>query len=177
MPAQGQSIARAGTIAMHLKQMLLDGVAPGSFARQPPDNTGQRVQCNHPAFVVGHLSLYPARALDMLGVEHGPAAIPDGFEQLFSPGAACHDDPDGSIYPEMDQIVSQYDAAHQTLLDTLPNIDDATFAKENPIERMRDRLGLITVGDACNFLLTGHTQFHLGQISTWRRAMGLGSAM
>ena len=27
------------------------------------------------------------------------------------------------------------------------------------------------------FLLIGHTQSHLGQISVWRRIMGLGSAL
>jgi hypothetical protein len=33
-----------------------------------------------------------------------------------------------------------------------------------------------TVGAAVNFLVVGHTQSHLGQISVWRRLMGLGSA-
>jgi hypothetical protein len=33
-----------------------------------------------------------------------------------------------------------------------------------------------TVGGAVNFLCGGHNMMHLGQISTWRRAAGLGSA-
>jgi hypothetical protein len=33
-----------------------------------------------------------------------------------------------------------------------------------------------TIGGAVNFLLVGHVQMHLGQVSTWRRVMGLGSA-
>jgi hypothetical protein len=32
-----------------------------------------------------------------------------------------------------------------------------------------------TVGAAVNFMLGGHLQMHLGQVSAWRRAMGLGS--
>jgi len=184
MPAQGESLARLGRLSIRVAHMMLTDLRADQFARLPlesephpePASSHERVPCNHPAFVFGHLSLYPARTMEVLGVDHG-AAVPDSYESLFAPGVACRDDPDGAIYPDMDAIVKQFDAAHQTLLDTLPTVEDDAFAAENPNQRMRDRLGLTTVGDACAFLLAGHMQFHLGQLSTWRRTMGLGSAM
>jgi hypothetical protein len=36
---------------------------------------------------------------------------------------------------------------------------------------------LPTLGAAMMFMCGSHLQMHLGQVSSWRRAMGLGSAM
>ena len=47
------------------------------------------------------------------------------------------------------------------------------LAQENPIEGFRSRAP--TIGDAANFLMNSHAMFHLGQLSAWRRAMGLAS--
>jgi hypothetical protein len=42
-----------------------------------------------------------------------------------------------------------------------------------PDESRRERFP--TVGAATNFLLNDHLMFHAGQVSAWRRAVGLGS--
>ena len=177
MTAQGEAIARQGSVTLGVADYMLNGVGSDVFARQPADGRGGRIDCNHPAFVLGHLSLYPPKILSALECELGPAAAPETYAELFAPGVSCRDDPDGRIYPPMDSILAQFRAAHQTLLEILPALGDAQLEAVNPNETMRDRLGLKTVGDACAFVLTGHAQFHLGQLSTWRRAMGLGSAM
>ena len=55
-------------------------------------------------------------------------------------------------------------------------MDDETFLKPNPNEgRMKELFP--TIGAAVTFYLGGHVQMHLGQISAWRRAMGLTAAM
>ena len=177
MAGQGDAIGRLGKVTLGITGYMLKGVEPTVFARQPADGKGGRIACNHPAFALGHLSLYPARLLPALDCELGPAAVPEGYEALFAAGVTCRDDPDGRIYPDMDQIVNHYYTAYQTLIDALSAVPEAQLNAQNPHEMMRDQLGLATIADACTFVLTSHAQFHLGQISTWRRAMGLGSAM
>jgi hypothetical protein len=34
-----------------------------------------------------------------------------------------------------------------------------------------------TIGAVANFLLSAHHMMHLGQVSAWRRAVGLGSVL
>ena len=51
---------------------------------------------------------------------------------------------------------------------------EMTGEQENPMEGLRSRCA--TVGEVANFMLVMHTSFHLGQMSTWRRCMGLGPA-
>jgi len=177
MATQAQSMVRMGQSTLGIAQTLLNGVGPEIFARQPKGPDGAAIDCNHPAFVLGHLSIYPARVLQMLGHEPGEATVPEGFQELFAAGVACQDDPDGAIYPAMDRVVSFNDAAHQALLNGLTQASGEQLQGENPNQGMRERLGLQTLGEGVLFLLTSHAQFHLGQISTWRRAMGLGSAM
>ena len=62
------------------------------------------------------------------------------------------------------------------MLDAVRATSTETFAADNPMEgRMKEMFP--TVGVAVNFLVNNHVMMHLGQISTWRRLMGLGSAM
>jgi len=172
----GAAIARLGRVGAGLSDRLLEGVGPERFARQPEAAAGGRIACNHPAFIFGHLALYPPRMLEMLGAAPEPAA-PEGFEARFAAGIPCRDDPEGRLYPGMDAILGAFRDGYGALLETLPAVPDERLAAGNPHEALRERLGLATVGEACAFMLTGHVQFHLGQLSTWRRAMGLGPVM
>ena len=45
------------------------------------------------------------------------------------------------------------------------------LAQPNPNPYTKE--GLPTIRDAVAFLLTGHLGVHLGQLSTWRRLLGL----
>ena len=60
-------------------------------------------------------------------------------------------------------------------METLAQTADEKFAEENRNERMRSRFS--TVGAMHNFYTGGHFMIHMGQVSAWRRMMGLGSAM
>jgi hypothetical protein len=130
-------------------------------------------QMNHPAFCIGHLSLYPNRLFAMLNrtelvVEKA------GFPELFQAGVACVEQ-DGR-YPHKDVIVAYYLERYRKMSEILPNVDENAFAKPNPVEgKMRERMPL--VGMAVNFLLNNHNMMHLGQVSAWRRAVGLGPAL
>jgi len=136
---------------------------------------GQPVFMNHPAFVFGHLSLYPARVLKMAGFDPKEAAAPYWYEELFAPGAICQDDPFGEIYPEKDQLVEHFQISLRNASDRIRNISDNRLIETHTLG---PELGstILSLGAAADYLLNNHPLFHLGQVSAWRRCMGLGSA-
>jgi hypothetical protein len=155
-------------------EAMLKDVTPAMFARQPVVN-GKHIVCNHPAWVFGHLSIYSSRCMELLGLPVGVTAKPAGFEDLFKNGTECKDDPSGTIYPKMEQITSLYIHGYKAVLAAMPEVPDEAFMRENPATgRFKEMFPL--VGGAVCFLMTGHAMSHLGQVSTWRRCMGLGSA-
>ena len=150
---------------------LLKDVTPDQFARFGSIGD-QTIVSNHGAFIFGHLALYPPKILAQLGED--PVAIPAGFEAVFSKDANCQDDPDGTIYPAMDDIVNSfftgYEAAGAAVLaagDKLqqPNPTGGRLTEKFP-----------TLGSMQNFYVGGHIMMHMGQMSAWRRMIGLGAA-
>jgi len=171
----GKTIATAGSFTIFYAESLLKNVNPDTFARKPVVG-GKTIDCNHPAWVYGHLAVYAAGMCDMLGIPQGPAAKPAGWDDLFKNKTECIDDPSGKIYPRMETITRHFLDGYKHILAKLPEIDDAVFAKPNPAGGRMTELAP-TIGGAVAFFLTGHAMSHLGQVSTWRRCMGLGSAM
>jgi hypothetical protein len=158
-----------------LAEALLKDVGVDRFARFASPG-GQVVTSNHPAFVYGHLALYPARIVMAAGEDPGEVAAPEGYAGLFGAGVACVDDPAGSIYPSMDEIVSVFFDRHRRVLEMVKRWPDSRLAGGHALEGRLAEL-FPRVGQVANFLLLGHAMMHLGQVSAWRRAVGLGSAM
>jgi hypothetical protein len=170
----GFIIAGPGKLAIAYAQRLLKDVTPSQFARfARPGNV--EVKSNHPAFVFGHLSMYPLQVITHLGKPTDSVKPPAGYEPLFKNGVECRDDPDGMIYPKMEQIVSFYLSSYETAINELEAADDATLTKANPMEgRMSELFPLM--GGMLAFYISGHQTSHLGQVSAWRRMMGLPAA-
>lgn len=153
-------------------ERLLQGVTPDVFARFARPG-GHMVESNHPAFIYGHLSLYAPRILQDLG-EPAPAT-PEGFEQVFSKDATCVDDPEGTIYPAMEQVVDFFQSGYEQALQALIAATDETFLQPNPLGGvMAEKFP--TLGSMHNFYVGGHIMIHMGQMSAWRRMQGLGRA-
>lgn len=170
----GKVIAVTGNLSVAYGESLLKGISPAIFAREPNVN-GKQIVCNHPAWVYGHLAVYSSRSMELMGLPLGVTAKPAGFDDLFKNGTVCKDDPSGTIYPAMEQITSHFLNGYRAVLAALPEVSNDVLARENPATgRFRDMCP--TVGDAVCFFMTGHAMSHLGQVSTWRRCMGLGSA-
>jgi hypothetical protein len=169
-------LVSGGKVSVGLAERMLAGIPANLFARKPSFElkSGPKViDTNHPAFVYGHLSTYPAKLLLVLGLDPAPGANPPGFEDLFNPGKECLDDPTGTIYPPMDRITGHFFAAHRAAMAGLDTIDDARLHGPNPREgRIRDMFP--TLGGLAMFYLTSHIMNHLGQVSAWRRCVGLG---
>ena len=147
-------------------QALLADVDPDDFAHMPS------ARFNHPAFNYGHLALYPNRCLEMVGRADAVVELPFETEH-YEQTAECLEQ-DGR-YASMEVLTGAFDASHARLLEVLPEIDPECFSADLPEGRYRDFFG--TVGNAVTFITCSHPMMHLGQVSMWRRAMGLGSCM
>ncbi|MEM9645807.1 MAG: DinB family protein [Planctomycetota bacterium] len=173
MSTIGPMIADSAQLTLGYAQRLLNGVTPEQFARFARIGD-QVIESNHPAFILGHLSLYPCRIVDELGGDASAITPTEPYENLFSHETTCVDDSDGSIYPAMDEVVNKFTSAYETTIDFVKTASDEAFAVENPNERMRAKFA--TKGSMHAFYMSGHGMIHMGQFSAWRRVMGLGSA-
>lgn len=169
----GSMIAASARLSMGYAERLSKDVSADQFASfaRMGDTV---VEANHPAFIFGHLALYPCRIVADLGGD-ATATTPDAdAEKLFSHEAVCIDDPEGKLYPAKDVLVQRLMTNTDAAIAALENADDDQFRVVNPNERMRAKFG--TIGAMHGFYLGGHVMLHMGQLSTWRRVLGMGPA-
>lgn len=166
----GNNIADTLRLTLKYAEILLKDVTPETFGRFATAD-GKAIESNHPAFIYGHLSLYAHRVMAELGKPVDD--VPEGFEENFAKGCVCKDDADGSL-PEMKTITEYFFKSWKGVLEVLRETDDETYLQATTSEGMKDRFP--TLGSVHNFYCGGHNMLHLGQMSAWRRMMGLGSA-
>lgn len=170
----GVMISQSLNLCLGYAERLLKGISSEQFARFA--SVGEEVvNSNHPAFVLGHLSLYPAKILEQLGHDASSVAVPESFQTVFSKDATCQDDPEGTIYPTMDEIVEKFFQGYRLAAEKLQSAEDPTFQQPNPNEG-KIKEAFPTLGAMHMFYVSGHMMVHLGQMSAWRRMQGLGSA-
>ncbi len=173
MPSIGPMFADSARLSLGYAERMLVGVTADRFARFAQIG-GQVIESNHPAFIYGHLSLYPCRIVEQLGGDASSIKPTQLYLEKFSHTAKCMDDPDGSSYPAMEEIVERMLTAHRAAEVSLRAADDALFLTENANEAMRGKFA--TTGSMHGFYMGGHVMMHIGQVSAWRRMMGLGAA-
>jgi hypothetical protein len=154
-------------------ERVLKDISSEQFARKPFQG-GKALDLNHPAFNFGHLALYNVRMIGCLGGDTISSALPPSYTELFQKGAACQDDPQGSRYPIMTEISSNFFRTYDRLLPLLQDTADETLLAPHPDENLRSRFG--SIGATLNYLLVNHVALHLSQVSAWRRCMGLAAA-
>lgn len=162
----GGLIAHGIQTNLYYAEKLLADIPADRFAHKPHPTM------SHPAYYIGHLSIYPDGILKMIGKPE-LVAERDGYAELFRGGVECVEQ-DGR-YPEKDDLVDYYFDRYRTIAGILPELSDSIMFETNPNEAMRDFVP--TIGTAINFMMNNHHMTHLGQISAWRRAIGLGEAM
>ncbi|MBM4111995.1 MAG: DinB family protein [Phycisphaerae bacterium] len=122
---------------------------------------------NHPAWIVCHLRLYRRVILDLLR----GAAFDDPLDAPFGRGSKVSMEPAAHPAPrEMRETIERLGADVLAALDAAPT---ARFEAPNPLPRWRELHP--RVGEQLVTLMVKHESFHLGQLSAWRRAMGLPS--
>ena len=82
----------------------------------------------------------------------------------------------GQAYANMEQITGHFFAATDAALSVLPEMTDEAFSRPNPAEGRLKEL-FPTLGPVAAFMMVAHPMMHLGQVSAWRRMIGLGSVM
>ena len=168
----GNTVGDSLTLSLGYAERLLTDVRPDQFGRFATAD-GRPVESNHGAFIYGHLGLYAPRILTDLG--RTAPDIPEGFAANFSKDATCVDDADGSLFPKMEDITTFYFDGYRAALETLRSTDDDVFQQPNPLGGpMAEKFP--TLGSMHNFYVGGHMMIHMGQMSAWRRMLGLGPA-
>ena len=140
---------------------LVSDLSPEDFTAQPVRG---RV-LNHPAWVLSHLNVYTPITAAMLRRKE----FADPIEHRY--GQKSEVTQDGSGYAPAGELIEAYGAAHDDAERALIDADPGVFATANPLERWRAVHP--TVGDMLVTLMVKHESGHLGQLSAWRRAMGL----
>jgi hypothetical protein len=170
----GNAIADSLEHSIRYVERLIVGVAPDQFARLAAPG-GVTIQSNHGAFILGHLSIYGPRIVEHLGGDVAAVAPSPRFTEVFSKDAKCLDDPDGRLYPPMGEIIETFLATYRATLPPLRSADDALMAQTNLSGGRLTEL-FPTLGSMLTFYAGGHVSMHLGQMSAWRRMLGLGEA-
>lgn len=170
----GSTIADSLALTIGYAERLQSGLTAGRFARLAAPG-GVTVSSNHPAFVFGHLGLYGPRIVEQLGGDAAAIVPSPRFVEVFNKDATCVDDPDGTIYPAMDEVTGQFFRGYRAALEALRAAGDAVFEQPNPLGGRMTEL-FPTLGSMHAFYCGGHAMMHLGQLSAWRRMEGLGPA-
>jgi hypothetical protein len=122
---------------------------------------------NHPAWVIGHI-IYSCQAI---GGEIGIAAwLPDDWASKFGTGSVPVGKPDA--YPDKKTLLRALDEGQRRLAAALSSMDESDMDKPLPDVSYREIFP--TIGQAVLHILTSHTAVHVGQVTVWRRASGLG---
>ena len=177
MAEHAQNIVAGAKRALQYAELMLKDVDPAKAGVKPRGVNNVVIDTNTPTFVYGHLALYPARVLSLLGQpENEIAAIKalETWDALFKAGAPCEDDPEGTKYPKIGLLSDHFAKAHSAAMHALQHAQDTQLTAIFPDPARREVFP--TVGAAINFLMVGHPMVHLGQVSAWRRCMGLKSA-
>ena len=140
-------ILRSFSMSMEYGRNLLADLDQGQMTAQPLPGM------NHPAWIVGHLAF----SFQMIGGELGLESwLPEHWE---------------GQYPGKHELLAALAAGEKKLTEHLRTLADSELDRPLPDERYRDVFP--TLGSAVLHILCVHTAVHLGQLSAWRRAMGL----
>lgn len=128
---------------------------------------------NHPAFTLGHLASGSAMMVEDLG---GEFILPEGWRELFlrkGPG-----DPRQPLldekYPLKNELLVELEKQHNEVKSLLLVVTSEQLAA--PIQWRFGRF-MPTLLDAVLFMCVNHEAMHLSQLSAWRRAMNLPTAL
>lgn len=123
---------------------------------------------NHPAWILGHLTWVSADVLGrmILGVDHD---LPADYESLFNHRSTPVADP--TLYGSRESLVDRLEDSHAGVFERLSKADESFIQQPTPHPRLAARFE--TIGKAMVHMMVGHEQYHLGQLSSWRRTAGL----
>ncbi len=157
-----EQLLQAAAVNVDYARRLVDDLAEDQMAAQPAPGM------NHAAWVLGHLAYVFDSMISVWGQE---PSMSKEWKQLFN--VPSKPQPERDKYPSKAELWDAYQAAYQRIVDVVKTASEEDLAREFPNPRLR--ASLPTVGVAMIHILTTHQGQHLGQLSAWRRALGLPS--
>ncbi|MGC3966352.1 MAG: DinB family protein [Pirellulales bacterium] len=149
---------------MFYLRLLMEGIEDDQLAIQPAPGL------NHPAWILGHL----AAAADFVPkLLREKTLCPDAWNELFRPGSTPTTD--RSRYPSKAELMEINERAYVRNKQLIAAATPEQLAAPQPIEYFRAVYP--TIGSMLAHLIATHPAFHLGQLSTWRRLMGMKGVM
>ncbi|MEX2213081.1 MAG: DinB family protein [Phycisphaeraceae bacterium] len=151
----------------YAKKLVAD-LTPAQWCAQPKTDTG--LVKNHAAWIIGHL-VWVADKATMGRCLAQPGTIDEAWNPLF--GGKSEPSADTSLYPDKAALMGLYEDAVNRIAAYLKTCDASLLHRATPDEAFRKRFP--TIGFALMHVMVGHEMLHLGQLSAWRRALGLGT--
>jgi hypothetical protein len=143
----------------YLREQVAD-VADNDMVAQPSGIA------NHPAWVIGHLTF----TCQMLGGAIGVSEwLPSDFAKRYGTGSVPV--ADVNVYEPKDRALAMLRDAQNRIVTAVNQLRDEQLDQPFPDESLRDVFP--TIRHALVQILVGHTSMHVGQLTVWRRAMGL----
>jgi hypothetical protein len=154
------TVTHVNAFLINYCRMLVAEVPDERMAEQPVAGA------NHPAWVLGHLAWAADGTLEKLG---GKRALPATWPALF--GSGSKPSATRSLYPSKDELLRTLEQSYQNLRQQAGAASPQQLSQ--PTTSPRAKEALPTFKEFLGFLLTGHVGIHLGQLSSWRRAIGM----
>jgi hypothetical protein len=155
---------RLYALVLHYCRLLAKDIEDTKLCDQPAPGV------NHPAWILGHLAVCTDYAARLLG---DSMACPKEWHKKFGPGSSLSTN--RSDYPSKAELMAAVEAGHERVTGSARQVTAERLAQPQPGPFFKTELP--TVGDLLGHLMTTHPCTHLGQLSTWRRCMGLGSVL
>jgi len=156
-----ESVVYAWDNQLRYALALVDDLSDAQMVLRPGGNM------NHPAWMLGHVSLYHPVTVQLLAGE--PVVDPKN-DRLF--GFAGQGPVDDILaYGSKRAIVSRFEEGHELVAQALLAAKPQAFRRPPSLERWAKMYP--TVEFMLPDLLLHHESLHIGQISIWRRAAGL----
>lgn len=121
---------------------------------------------NHPAWTIGHVLNACQMLGGVIGVEEW---LPDGWAQRFGYGSKPVNN--SGVCPSKDELLALVRETRERITQAVEGLDEAFLDSPFPDPSYRDVFP--TIRHFLTQVLVGHTSFHVGQLSVWRKAMNL----
>ena len=148
----------------YLREQVAD-VDEADLAAQPISEGGSRIM-NHPAWIVGHVTFACQMLGEVIGVNQW---LPSGFAAQFGPGSRPLNN--AAVYEPRSTAMVKLDDAQARIITAVEALTDARLDEPFPDPAYREVFP--TIRHALTQVLVGHAAYHIGQLSIWRKAMGL----
>lgn len=124
---------------------------------------------NHPAWILSHTAAYAPVLAGILRAQ----VVEDPVHHRF--GRGSQPTSDTSIYLPRVELIAHWLTVHDAAAEALGQCGPERLSEPTPMPRWRSRFP--TIGRLAMQFLVKHPATHLGQLSAWRRAMGLPPVM